>query len=95
MPRPHDPFRALLWQASDRFFVDPCDLCPDLDANPHDTLMRLSATPEDFGTIKPALTDTRRQRLRQQLVTAARTYIEHHRKSSADAVDQPDLPLPD
>lgn len=87
------PFRSVLWQATDRLFLTPVDLTPDLDRDPQRTLYALSAEPESFGTIKPALDLKERQHRLAQLLTAARAYVVNKRKPEADAVDQGELPL--
>lgn len=95
MAKSQDPFRTVLWQASDRLFVQPFDLAIDLDTDPQGTLYRLSTAPEAFAPIKPALTDADRLHRHQQLLTAAKAYIVAVRKLTADAVDQGELPLPE
>ncbi|MCB1503382.1 MAG: hypothetical protein KDJ47_00245 [Hyphomicrobiaceae bacterium] len=93
MAKPQDPFRRLLWLASDRLFTDPIDLAVDLDADPQGTLYRLSSNPQEFARLAPHLTDTDRLERHQQLITAARAYILQTRKLTADAIDQLELGL--
>lgn len=93
MAKPQDPFRRLLWLASDRLFADPIDLSVDLDADPQGTLHRLSSNPQEFARLAPHLTDTDRLERHQQLITAARAYIVQTRKLTADAIDQLELGL--
>lgn len=93
MAKPQDPFRRLLWLASDRLFTESIDLAVDLDADPHGTLHRLSSTPQAFARLAPHLTDSERLERHQQLITAARAYIVHKRKLTADAIDQLELGL--
>ena len=89
-----DPFAKLLWHASDRFYLDAVDLTAALKDDPQGTLYRLCHDPACFGKIKPALPAHNRLTSHQQLITAAKAYLVHSRKMTADAVDQLELVLP-
>ena len=60
---------------------------------PQGTLHRLSSNPHGFAPPYPHLTDAERLERHQQLITAARAYIVHTRKLTADAVDLLELGL--
>lgn len=91
--KPQDPFRLVLWHASDRLFAHATDLSPHLDADPQGTLQKLSVDPSAFGEIRSALTPAFYQVALQRVLTAARAYIVNTRKPVAEAVQQGELDL--
>jgi hypothetical protein len=75
-----DTFVKVLNQAADRLYLRPVWLVDDLDRDPIGTLHTLSSTPEAFGEIKPCHDAQARQVRLQDLLTAARAYINAGRK---------------
>jgi hypothetical protein len=92
--RASDPFALVLNHAADRLYLKPVWLGDDLKRDSAGTLFTLSARPESFGILKPCHdAEMRRVRL-QDLLTAARAYVNASRKHDVDAVKQPELALP-
>jgi hypothetical protein len=92
--KPHiAPYAKILTHASDRVFLKPVWLGPDLDRDAANTLYLISANPEVFGDVRPSLTDRARQDALSNLLTAAKAYVAAERKHSTRPVPQAELPL--
>lgn len=87
------PYAKILTQASDRVFLKPVWLGPDLDRDAANTLYLISVNPEAFGEVRPSLTDRARQEAVSNLLTAAKAYVAAERKHTAGPVPQAKLPL--
>lgn len=93
MAKAIDPFKQLIWHATDRLYSPRTDITIDLDADPIGTIQGLITQPERFGTLRAVNGENRRQ-LINELVTLARAYVLNKRKLIDHNAWQPVLPLP-
>jgi len=93
MAKPIDPFKQLVWHATDRLYSPTTDITIDLDNDPLGTIQRLITEPEAFGRLQH-LSPLQKQHWLNQLVTVARAYVLNKRKPKDHDGSQPVLPLP-
>lgn len=83
-------YRQVLDLGAARFFEERVLLAPILDADPSQTLFKLSSAPETFGRIPPSLSGEPRRLALEHLLTAAHAYVRAARYAGG-SVDQPSL----